>query len=54
MGLHLRMHVEVDPSNPSRSAPRFGDLERSRAGLAGTLPAQWDGEMRVWEALASL
>ena len=48
------MHMEVDPSNALRSAPRFGDLEKSRAGLAGALPAPWDRETWVQEALMSL
>lgn len=46
----LGVRVEVDPSNPLR----FGDLERTRAGLVVALPAPWDGETWVREDLMSL
>lgn len=41
----LGVCMEVDPSNPLR----FGDLERTRAGLVVALPALWDGETWMWE-----
>ena len=46
--------MEVDLSNPTRSAPRFGVLERSRARLVGTVPVPWNGEVQVQEVLMSL